>query len=245
MSIKRKNEEELKVASTKLVLKTNGHSTQTWIDSGSPMSIFTIGELKRTFGKQNVQLHPIDPKNDQFRDYRNNTRTLMGNLVAILLSNGWTIQAAINVIGLHTIHHRSGSDAGAGSDVSAGASGARSTQIQGQLEAAMDAILSEFPCELAFTDDLLIISEGSKMSISLKKVDKESMAPKLEKCKLENVTVLMTSGVAEKIEQLTTVSPKRKHPKPPTMQDVKKFIKERLSRSKTRKLNIKAQPRQK
>ena len=131
MSIKRKNAEELKVAGTKLALKT-----QTWIDSGSPISIFTIGKLKRTLGKQIVQLYPIDPKNDQFRDYRNNTLTLIGNLVANLLSNGWTIQAAINVIGLHTIHHRSGSDAGAVSDVGPGASGARSTQIRGQLEAA-------------------------------------------------------------------------------------------------------------
>ena len=60
----------------------------------------------------------------------------MGNRVANLLSNGWTIQAAINVIGLHTIHHRSGSDASAGSDVGPGASGARNTQIQGQLKAA-------------------------------------------------------------------------------------------------------------
>ena len=50
----------------------------------------------------------------------------------------------------------------------------------------------------------------------------------------------MKSGVAEKIKRLTTVSPKQKYPKPPTMQDVKKLNKERLSRSKTRKSNIKA-----
>ena len=48
----------------------------------------------------------------------------------------------------------------------------------------------------------------------------------------------MKSGVAEKIKLLTTVSRKRKYPEAPTMQDLKKLNKERLSRSKTRKSNI-------
>ena len=50
MSIRRKKEEELRVAGAKLALKINGKATQIWIDSGSPISIFTIGELKRTLG---------------------------------------------------------------------------------------------------------------------------------------------------------------------------------------------------
>ena len=48
MSVRRKKEEELKAAGAKLDLRINGQATQAWIDSGSPISIFTIGELKRT-----------------------------------------------------------------------------------------------------------------------------------------------------------------------------------------------------
>ena len=69
------------------------------MDSGSPISIFTIGELKRTLGKQIVQIQSLDPKDDQFRDYENNPLKLMENLVFTLHSNRWTIQMAINVIG--------------------------------------------------------------------------------------------------------------------------------------------------
>ena len=68
ISIKRRQEEELKIAETKLALKTTVHSTQAWFDSGSPISVFTIGELKRTLGKQNMQLQPKDPKGNPFRD---------------------------------------------------------------------------------------------------------------------------------------------------------------------------------
>ena len=64
------------------------------------------------------------------------------------------------------------------------------TTLPAELQRVMDAILSEFPCELAFTDDLPVISKGSKnehialVEKILKKLDKESMAPKLEKCKV-------------------------------------------------------------
>ena len=50
MSIRRKEETELRVAGAKLALRINSKATQAWIDSGSPISIFTIGELKRTLG---------------------------------------------------------------------------------------------------------------------------------------------------------------------------------------------------
>ena len=39
---------------------------------------------KRTLGKQNVQLQPIDLKGDQIREYRNNPLKLMGKPVATL-----------------------------------------------------------------------------------------------------------------------------------------------------------------
>ena len=56
MSVRWKKEEELKVAGAELALRINGQATQAWIDRGSPISIFTIGELRRTLGVCNVRL---------------------------------------------------------------------------------------------------------------------------------------------------------------------------------------------
>ena len=124
MSIKQRKEEELEVAGKKLAFKINGYSTQFWVDSGSPISIFIIGDLKRTLGKQNVQLQPIDPKGDQFREYGNNPLKLMESSI------GWTTRAAIYVIqGLPTINHRKRSDAS--TDASSSASGERRSQRPG------------------------------------------------------------------------------------------------------------------
>ena len=39
-----------------------------WIDSGSPFSIFTIGELKTTLG-QTVKNYTVGSKDEQFCDY--------------------------------------------------------------------------------------------------------------------------------------------------------------------------------
>ena len=53
----------------------------------------------------------------------------------------------------------------------------------------MDAIFSEFPCAHAFIDDILVISKSSRIEHitlvekNLKKVDRENMKLKLEKCK--------------------------------------------------------------
>ena len=99
MSIRRKEEEELRVAGAKLALKINGKATQAWIDSGSPISIFTIGELKRTLGACNVQLKPLDPKDEQFQDYGKNPFKFLGKVQVTLHSNEWTSSADINVIG--------------------------------------------------------------------------------------------------------------------------------------------------
>ena len=46
-------------------LKINGKATH---DSSSPVLIFTIGELKLSVGTQAVQLMPIGPDDDQFKD---------------------------------------------------------------------------------------------------------------------------------------------------------------------------------
>ena len=99
MSARRKQEEELKVAGAKLALRINGHATQAWIDSGSPISIFTLKELKCTIGIFNVRLQQLDSRDDQFRDYGNNPLKPKGKMVVTLQSNGWTTKSTINVIG--------------------------------------------------------------------------------------------------------------------------------------------------
>ena len=98
MSVRRKKDEELKVAGAKLALRINGQATQAWIDSGSPISIFTIGESRRTLGACNVRLQQLDPKDDQFRDYGNNPLKFLRKMLVTLQSNGWTTTASINVI---------------------------------------------------------------------------------------------------------------------------------------------------
>ena len=55
--------------------------------------------MKRTLGACNVQLKPLDPKDDQFRDYGKNPLRFLGKMQVTLYSNGWTTSAAINVIG--------------------------------------------------------------------------------------------------------------------------------------------------
>ena len=57
MSIRKKKEDqELKMAGVRLPIKINGKSTIEWIDNGSPISFFAIGELKRTLGTKEVKL---------------------------------------------------------------------------------------------------------------------------------------------------------------------------------------------
>ena len=57
MSIRSKNRTALKAAGAKLPIAINGRKTSVWIDSGSPRSIFTIGELRKTLGTNGVTPH--------------------------------------------------------------------------------------------------------------------------------------------------------------------------------------------
>ena len=71
MAIKRKGVTELKVARAQLPIKVNGKPTRVWIDSGSPISIFTIGELRKTLGTSKVKLDNLTEEDNAFRDYGN------------------------------------------------------------------------------------------------------------------------------------------------------------------------------
>ena len=125
MSVWRRQEEELKIAGAKLALRINDHATQAWIDSGLPISIFTIRELKSTSGTCNVRLQQLDPKDDQFRDYGNNPLKFSGQDGSYTriqwMENKRSHQCYRR---LQAIYYRPGFDARAGIDVGPDASGA-------------------------------------------------------------------------------------------------------------------------
>ena len=69
MAIKHKRVTELKVVGAQLPIKVNGKPTRVWIDSGSPISIFTIGELRKTLGTSGVKMDNLTEEDNAFRDY--------------------------------------------------------------------------------------------------------------------------------------------------------------------------------
>ena len=99
MAIKHKRVTELKVAGAQLPIKVNGKPTRVWIDSGSPISIFTVGELRKTLGTSGVKLDNFTEVNNAFRDYGNNPLQMIGTIAVTIQSNGWKIHARIKVIG--------------------------------------------------------------------------------------------------------------------------------------------------
>ena len=68
MAIRRKKETVSKVARPKLKIYINGHPMNIWIDSGSPISILTLEDLRRTVGRAGINLKQDDTDDDEFRD---------------------------------------------------------------------------------------------------------------------------------------------------------------------------------
>ena len=99
MAIRRKKETLLKVAGPKLKIYIHGHSMNIWIDSGSPISILTIDDLRRTVGRAGINLKKDDADDDEFRDYSNNRIKMLGRMELELVSNGWKTKAEVRVIG--------------------------------------------------------------------------------------------------------------------------------------------------
>ena len=99
MAIKSWRKTELKVAGARLPIKINGKQTNVCIDTGSPISIITIGDLKWTLGTAGVNVKAPAPEDDEFRDYENNPLRLLGTMDVSLETNGWATSANIRVIG--------------------------------------------------------------------------------------------------------------------------------------------------
>ena len=96
MSIKRKkNETELKIPGARVQVEVSGKKMWLWIDSGSPVTIFSINDLKTTLGKANIQLQP---SKEEFLDYNNNQINILGKVTVMMSLNGWAAPARVSVI---------------------------------------------------------------------------------------------------------------------------------------------------
>ena len=99
MAVKHERFTELKVAGAQLPIRINGKASRVWIDSGSPISIFTIGELRRALGASGLKLDALSNEDNAFWDYGSNPLMLIGSTDVTLESSGWRINARIKVIG--------------------------------------------------------------------------------------------------------------------------------------------------
>ena len=79
LAVRAKNRTELRVAEAKLPITINGRKTSVWIDSGSPISIFTNIELRRLLGAAGMRMQEVEPQDQELRDYGNNPIKLLGN----------------------------------------------------------------------------------------------------------------------------------------------------------------------
>ena len=96
MSIKRKkNETELKIPGTRVQVEVSGKKMWLWIDSGSPVTVFSMTDLKTTLGKANIQ---VQPSKDEFLDYNNNRKNILGKIAVTMSLNGWAAPAQVSVI---------------------------------------------------------------------------------------------------------------------------------------------------
>ena len=62
MAVRKKKNAELRVTGAKYPIKVNGRKTSVWVDSGSPISILTIGEPAKKLGAADIKLQENKPK---------------------------------------------------------------------------------------------------------------------------------------------------------------------------------------
>ena len=99
MAIRRKKETLMKVAGPKLKTYINGHPMNIWIDSGSPISILTLDDLRKAVERAGISLKQNDVEDDEFWDYSNNRTKILGRMELELAPNGWKTKAEVRVIG--------------------------------------------------------------------------------------------------------------------------------------------------
>ena len=95
MSIKKKNVSELKISGARVQVEVSGKKMWLWVDSGSPVTIFSMMDLKALLGKTNIQLQPSQ---DEFLDYNNNRIHILGKVAVTMALNGWAAPAQLSVL---------------------------------------------------------------------------------------------------------------------------------------------------
>ena len=69
MAVRHKISTELEIAGAQFPIPINGEATRNWLDSGSPISIFIIGELKPALGASILKLGTLSAEDNAFRDH--------------------------------------------------------------------------------------------------------------------------------------------------------------------------------
>ena len=92
---KKRNVTELKIPGARVQVEVSGKKMWFWIDSGFPVTIFSMTDLKTTLGKANIQLKP---SKDEFLDYNNNRINILGKVAVTMSLNGWADPAQVSVI---------------------------------------------------------------------------------------------------------------------------------------------------
>ena len=106
MSIKKINVMELKIPGARVQVEVSGKKMWLWVDRVSPVTIFSMTDLKDTLGKTNIQLQPSQ---EEFLDYKNNRIHMLGKVALTMALNGWAAPAQVSVISgnHHSILERS------------------------------------------------------------------------------------------------------------------------------------------
>ena len=95
MSIKKKNVMEVKIPGARVQVEVSGRKMSPWVDSGSPVTIFSMTDLNATLSKTNFQLQPSQ---EDYLDYNNNRIHILGKVAVTMALNGWAAPAQVSVI---------------------------------------------------------------------------------------------------------------------------------------------------
>ena len=94
MSIKKKNVMEVKIPGARDQVEVSGRKMWLWVDSGSPVTNFSMTDLKATLDKTNFQ---PQPSQEEYLDYNNNRIHILGKVAVTMPLNGWAAPAQVPV----------------------------------------------------------------------------------------------------------------------------------------------------
>ena len=95
MAIKKKNVTELKVPGVRLQVEVSGKKMWLWVDIGSPVTVFSMTDLKATLANTNIQLQPSQ---EEFLDYNNNRKRILAKVAVTMALNGLEAPVQVSVV---------------------------------------------------------------------------------------------------------------------------------------------------